>query len=89
MVVFIYLNNLSEEKEIMAETNCCHVSSEDNSDIEKNLTDTFCQVNKRYEHHLNTSNVYQTLNLPDRFERSCNRTFGLKSFLCFRIDTLK
>lgn len=74
MVVFIYfVNNLSEKIEIMTETNCCHSSSEDGPDIEKNLTDTFCQVNKRYEHHLNTSNVYQTLNLPDRFERSCNR----------------
>lgn len=28
-------------------------------------------INKRYERDVKTSDLYRTLNIPDRFERSC------------------
>lgn len=28
-------------------------------------------INKRYERDIKTSDLYRTLNIPDRFERSC------------------
>lgn len=35
------------------------------------LTNELCDINKRYEYHVNTSNLYQTINLPKRFEHPC------------------
>lgn len=35
------------------------------------IFDNFCDVNKRYEYRVNTSDLYQTINLPERFEHTC------------------
>lgn len=35
------------------------------------ISDEICDVNKRYEHRVNTSQLYQTINLPERFEHTC------------------
>lgn len=35
------------------------------------LRDEFFNINKRIENPVNTSNLYKTINLPDRFEHSC------------------
>lgn len=35
------------------------------------LANESCDVNKRYERRVDTSNLYRTINLPSRFEHSC------------------
>lgn len=35
------------------------------------LRDEIFNINKRIENPVNTSNLYKTINLPDRFEHSC------------------
>lgn len=35
------------------------------------ISDDLCDVKKRYEHRVNTSKLYETINLPERFEHTC------------------
>lgn len=47
---------------------CCELSRAQQI---KTISDDLCDVKKRYEHRVNTSNLYQTINLPERFEHTC------------------
>lgn len=63
------------EYELECNCNFCHENPDENksSNIRRTqlLSSEFCDVNKRYEHRVNTSDLYRTLNIPERFEHSC------------------
>lgn len=50
--------------------NCQNLTSQELTTNENNFQELFAP-NKRYESHVNTSELYRTLNIPDRFEHPC------------------